>query len=129
MKVGIRFGDNDFTTYTKAFMEMFIVPTFVEREPGHFVTHLTSSMIVELFNTHVPYVHRFMSWYYDTHHKYFYPHEKAHANVHELMLHKDWLQITETDVYWDGHLDWMLQQNGMFDHDFVWTEGLQVHIA
>lgn len=66
MKLGIRFSDNDFTSYIRGFFEMFIVPTFKEVEPGHFTTYLTSAMIVELFNTHLPYVHRFMAWYYTT---------------------------------------------------------------
>ena len=47
MKIGVRFADNDFSSSIRAWLEMFIVPTFIEREKGHFVTRMTSSMIVE----------------------------------------------------------------------------------
>lgn len=131
MKLGIRFSDNDFASYVRAFVEMFIVPTFKQPEPGHYTTYLTSSQVVELFNTHMPYVHRFMSWYYDTNHKHYYPGSNdRNKKLHELNLHKEWLVINEMDVYWDDQTDdyigpWEDGNNS----EFVWTDGVRVYIS
>jgi hypothetical protein len=54
MKLGINFGDNDFSSQIMAFFYIFILPTFEEKELGHPTTYLTSFQIVELFNRHVP---------------------------------------------------------------------------
>ena len=64
MKVGIRFSNNDFCTKIKTFMWLYILPTFKEVEPGHYITPLTSSMIVDLFNNYFPTMNCYLDWYY-----------------------------------------------------------------
>jgi hypothetical protein len=132
MKLGIHFPDNDFTLYVKAFFEIFVLPTFIEREPGHYVTHLTSAQVVELFNLHFPYLHRYMAWLFDTKHKHQYPMASGsrHKVLHEMKLNKDWLQITEMLVYWDDTTDDnVVNWKGWNNSEFVWTDGTQVYIS
>jgi len=129
MKIGVRFSDNDFSSCIRAWMEMFIIPTFVERKKDHFVTHMTSSMIVESFNTHVAYVQRFMSWYYDDQ-KTLDHYRPKNKELIECQLNKDWLVITESNVYWDDKTDvYISDWNGNNNCEFIWTNGKEVFIT
>lgn len=125
MKVGIRFSDNDFSVHcVRVFVELFIVPTFVDRGEGHMVTHLTSPMIVELFNTHCAYVDRYMHW---ESHSDWYPNADT---LQDIPLNKNWLTITEQEVYWDDRTDdyigpWDTNNNS----EFIWTDGIKVYIS
>ena len=114
MKVGIAYHDNDFTEAINDFMQLFILPTFVEREAGHHITHLTSSMIVELFNTHLCHIQRLNWW--------------KRGSWDDAPLLKEYLTITEEHIYWDDEIkrddsfpDW---EHAHDDYDcFVWTDG------
>jgi hypothetical protein len=124
MKLGIRFSDNDFTTIVHAFFAMVIVPTFEEREDGHMVTHLTSSMVVELFNRHMAHVDRYVKWYCG---KNYYPYDKAVLTDNPL---QNYFIITEADVYWDDNTDEYINDwNGNNDGAFVWTDGKAINIT
>ena len=126
MKLGIRFADNDFSTGVRAFMEMFIIPTFVDKGNGHMVTYLTSAMVVNLFNTHMPYIDRFLGWYFSDRHDYRYYNKK----LHECELHKSWLKITEMEVYWDDNTDAYIKDwNSNNNCEFIWTDGIQTFIT
>ena len=129
MKVGIRFSDNDFSMIIKAFMDMFILPTFIEREEGHMVTHLTSPMIVELFNKHLPYVDRYMKWYFSLADSYPYRHNKK-EKLYDNDVHAEYLKITEMNVYWDNNTDkYISDWNENNNCEFIWTDGKEVYIT
>ena len=114
MRVGIRFSDNDFYNYICSFFELYIVPNFVEREEGHMVTHLTSSMIVDMFNLYMPYVYR-------------YNNKQRERRYQEWDI-GDYLIITEASVYWDDKTDDYVGKwedgNGC---EFIWTDGKSVY--
>ena len=126
MKVGIRYSDNDFAPHcVKVFFDLFILPTFIDRGEGHMITHLTSPMIVGLFNTHVCYVDRWMKWYYD---RAFY--SPLGNDLYERPLSKEYLSITESEVYWDDKIDSYIEDwNGNNDASFIWTDGKRVYIT
>jgi len=113
MRVGIRFYDNDFCNPIRMFLDLFIEPTFIDRGDGHMITHLTSSQIVELFNTHCVYCYKYQRengervWKNNN-----YPFDISH--------YKDYLKITEANVYWDGDLDRELED---WDGDMYIADG------
>ena len=113
MKVGIRFYDADFMGDLRDFMALFILPEFVEREEGHMVTHLTSSMIVELFNQRMPHVVRRSKW------------NDGRCKQDEPL--SDYFYITEDYVYWDDQTDQYLPSWGGSDIEFAWTDGRMVY--
>ena len=122
MKVGIRFSDNDFMNTTRMFMELFIIPTFVDRGEGHMVIHLTSSQIVELFNRHAVYCFKYMQDN-DTR-------EYMRFDEKSLEHYRDWLQITEQDVYWDDKTDPYIEDwNSNNNCEFVWTDGKKAYVT
>ena len=97
MKVGIRFYDNDFYNSITMFIDLFIEPTFIDRGDGHMITHLTSSQIVELFNTHCVYCY-----------KYQRDNDKRHwqnNSPFDINWYKEYLKITEANIFWDGELE------------------------
>ena len=113
MKVGIRFSDNDFMNEIETFIELFLIPNFIEREGGHMITHLTSSQIVEMFNRHMPYVYA-----YEKKNRSIYPQDFDFVGK----IGK-YLQITEFNVYWDDKTDdfvgpWELGNGG----EFLWIK-------
>lgn len=124
MKIGINFGDNDYTPVIRDFFDLFIIPTFINRGDGHMVTHLTSSMIVELFNTHLPYLKRYHEFQF---HSNWYPQYKT---LYDFPLCKGYLIINESQVYFDDERrgiiwDWNGDNNG----SFVFTNGLEVYVS
>lgn len=113
MKLGIKWSDNDFHYPIKMFFDLIIIPTFKDIGEGHMVTHLTPSMIVELFKTHMPYLHRFYTW---EHHSDWNPQYK---NLYDIPLN-DYFIITESDVFFDGELDRAII---VWDDFIYWTDG------
>jgi hypothetical protein len=115
MRVAIRFTDNDFTTDIRTFFELYIIPNFIEREEGHMVTHLTTSMIVDMFNLYMPHVYR-------------------HNREIWAMLHKnisytkwdigDYLTITDSNVHWDSTIDEIILDN---NGDITFTDGKTIN--
>lgn len=125
MKVGIRFSDNDFTSHVRAFIEIFIIPTFKDIGNGHMVTHLTTQQIVDQFNLHCKYLYRYTQWYNGS--EWDFKHNKP--KLHECEL-SDWLMITHSDVYWDDRTDrFILDWNGNNNCEFTWTDGKRVYIT
>lgn len=120
MKVGIRFSDNDFASSIKTFMWLFIIPTFKEIEPNHFVTHLTSSMIVELFNNHFVTMINYLDWYYSD-------------EIYDEPIGKqinDYFKICEMNIYWDDKTDKFVENwHGGNNGEFIWTDGKSVFIS
>jgi hypothetical protein len=122
MKVGIRFGDNDFSRHIEAFLKLYIIPNFVEREGGHMVTHLTTSMITDLFNLYMPHLYTYNMWCWENEREYL-----PRGFDHHTHMGK-YLQITEFDVYWDNKTDdyigdWDTANN---NSEFIWTDGKEV---
>ncbi len=135
MKLGIRFSDNDFCTAARLFMQLYILPNFIEREKGHFITHLTSSQVVDMYNTYMPHLQMYLDEERYRENKYF-----RSPNDTDLQGYKSYLQIQEVDVYWDGKIDnyperWgvgcsgILEWEGWNNAEFVWTDGKEIHIT
>jgi len=125
MKVGIRFSDNDFGQTLRAFVAIFIVPTFKDIGDGHMVSHLTTSQIVDLFNTHCKHLHRYERWMYGP--EWDYTSNKSKLEDNMLL---DYLTIHDMDVYWDDKTDvyitdWNANNNG----EFIWTDGKKVFVT
>lgn len=111
MKLGIKWGDNDFGSQIQAFFELFILPTYKDIGDGHMVTYLTPSMVVELFKTHMPYIDRYLKWTWDR-----YPRNKK---LHEIGL-SNYFIITESDVFFDAQVDEAIV---VWDDFIYWTDG------
>lgn len=114
MKVGIVFHDNDFCNPIRMFIQLFVLPTFIDRGEGHMVTHLTSSMIVEMFNTYCVHCYK---WLKENDERY----KKEPFDIKWYQQH---LKITETNVVWDGALEeaiTMWHSEGVY-----WTDGKHV---
>ncbi len=120
MKVGIRFSDNDFVLPIMMFFELYIIPNFIEREEGHMITHLTTSQIVDMFNLYVVYCLKYQRENDDR--------DFARDMSFDFKNYKDYLQITEMDVYWDDKTDEYVEDwesgNGS---EFTWTDGKKVY--
>src|SRR5690606_18637470 len=113
MKIGIRLGDNDFSTDVARFMKLFIIPEFIESD-GHPITHLTSTQIVELFNkymTPLAILGDFEQWSPE------YRKDYGH--------YSEYLRINETNIFWDDLVDNYIN-SGETDSDFTWTDGREV---
>lgn len=113
MKLGIKWGDNDFHNQIRAFFDLFIIPTFKDIGEGHMTTYLTPSMIVELFKTHMPYIDRYLKWQFNS--KY-YPQYKT---LYDFPL-SNYFIISESDVFFDGDLDKAITD---WDDFIYWTDG------
>jgi hypothetical protein len=98
MKLGLKWSDNDFHHTLRVFFELFIIPTYKDVGDGHMVTHLTPSMVVEMFKLHMPYIDRYLTW---EHHSERYPQYKK---LHDYPL-SNYFIITESDVFFDAEVD------------------------
>ncbi len=126
MKVGIRFGDNDFSEPIKAFFYVFILPTFEQKELGHPTTYLTSFQIVELFNRHVPHLERYLRWQEGSKRDF---EKRFKDGIIKAKLHSDWLKINESQVLWDKDHDKLMgEDSGLLNGDYVWTDGFDVYV-
>lgn len=120
MQLGIKFRDNDFTDVIRDFFQLYILPTFIDRGEGHMITHLTSNMVVEMFNMYMPYLYEYRilnsekrNWY------------RKDINHRENI--GNYLTIIENQVVWDGEVDEIVLGDGWCSNgDFVYTNGKEI---
>ncbi len=114
MRLAIRWTDNDFGNQIRTFFQLFLIPTFIKKDKGYKVTHLTHSMVVELFNLHMPYINRWWNWKFNDK---WYP---QYIGLEAFPL-EDYFVITELDVYFDNEIEKGIKEWG--DYDFYKTDG------